>query len=172
MAGTAHIARLPLIAAALLSSACSHQPPVSRPSALPPPAQQRPLPPPSLLPPTIGDCTPGPFIVFFAWDDTAITPEAAAILDNALAQYANCGRASVRIAGFADRSGPPRYNVVLSLRRAEVVRAYFAGHAVDPTLMTIRAFGEDPAHLRVKTPDGVQQVQNRRVEVTYGPEPD
>jgi OOP family OmpA-OmpF porin len=172
MARPAHLARFALFAALALASACSDQTPAPRLSAAPPPPQQRPLPPPSPPPPNITDCTPGPFIVFFAWDSTAIMPEAAAILDNALAQYANCGRASVTVAGFADRSGPPRYNVALSRRRAELVLAYFAGHAVDPALMTIRAFGEDPDHLRVKTPDGVQEVQNRRVEITYGPGPD
>ena len=32
-----------------------------------------------------------------------------------------------------------------------------------------QSFGEDRAHLRVETADGVREVQNRRVEITYGP---
>jgi outer membrane protein OmpA-like peptidoglycan-associated protein len=33
--------------------------------------------------------------------------------------------------------------------------------------MTTQAFGE--THPRVETADGVRELQNRRVEITYGP---
>lgn len=136
-------------------------PPAPEPVA-PPPAPEPVAPPP---PPVV--CSPGPFIVFFEWDKSDITPEAASILDNAIAQYANCGNAQVMLAGHADRSGSAKYNVGLSQRRADAVKAYFVAHSIPDSVVTEQAFGE--SRPRVETADGVREVQNRRVEITYGP---
>ena len=73
------------------------------------------------------------------------------------------------LAGFADRSGNPKYNVGLSQRRADAVKGYLASHTIPEGVITTAAFGEDPTKLRVQTEDGVREVQNRRVEITYGP---
>lgn len=107
--------------------------------------------------------------MFFDFDKSDITPEAASILDNAVSAYQNCGNAQVMLAGFTDRSGSPKYNVGLSQRRADAVKAYLGSHSVPEAVIATQAFGEDPTKLRVQTADGVREVQNRRVEVTYGP---
>ncbi|WP_156455335.1 OmpA family protein, partial [Sphingomonas sp. CCH5-D11] len=112
-------------------------------------------------------CSPGPFIVFFEWDKSDITPEAASILDNAVTQYQSCGNAQVMLAGHADRSGAASYNVGLSQRRADAVKGYLTSKAIPETVISTEAFGE--SRPRVDTADGVREVQNRRVEVTYGP---
>jgi outer membrane protein OmpA-like peptidoglycan-associated protein len=112
-------------------------------------------------------CSPGPFIVFFEWDRSDITPEAGSILDNAVQQYQNCGGAQVMIAGHADKSGSASYNVGLSQRRADAVRGYLASRAIPEGVISTEAFGE--GRPRVETADGVREVQNRRVEVMYGP---
>jgi OOP family OmpA-OmpF porin len=112
-------------------------------------------------------CSPGPFIVFFEWDRSDITPEAASILDNAVTQYQSCGNAQVMLAGHADRSGAASYNVGLSQRRADAVRSYMSSHGIQDGVISTQAFGE--SRPRVETADGVREVQNRRVEVTYGP---
>ncbi|MBN8816277.1 MAG: OmpA family protein [Sphingomonas sp.] len=135
--------------------------PVPEPVAPPPPAPEPVAPPP---PPV---CAPGPFIVFFDWDKSDITPEAASILDNAIAQYANCGNANVMVAGYTDTSGSAKYNVGLSQRRADSVKAYMVAHSIPESVITEQAFGE--TRLRVQTADGVREVQNRRVEINYGP---
>jgi len=109
----------------------------------------------------------GPFIVFFDWDKDEITPQAAAILDNAAAAYTQTGQASVVLAGHADASGPADYNVGLSQRRANNVRSYLAGRGVPDGSITTEAFGE--SRLLVQTADGVREPQNRRVEITFGP---
>jgi outer membrane protein OmpA-like peptidoglycan-associated protein/opacity protein-like surface antigen len=109
----------------------------------------------------------GPFIVFFDWDKSDITPEAAAILDNAAAAYQQTGKAQVMLAGHADRSGSASYNVGLSQRRADAVRAYLAGRGVADGAMSTAAFGEERP--LVQTEDGVREPQNRRVEITFGP---
>lgn len=123
-----------------------------------------PPPPPAAEPPV---CSPGPFIVFFEWDKSDITPEAASILDNAVTQYQSCGNAQVMVAGFTDTSGSAQYNVGLSQRRADAVKAYLTSHAIPDGVVSTQAYGE--TRLRVQTADGVREVQNRRVEITYGP---
>ena len=109
----------------------------------------------------------GPFIVFFDWDKDEITPQAAGILDNAAGAYQQTGRASVTLAGHADRSGSDAYNVGLSQRRANNVRSYLAGRGVPDGSITTEAFGE--SRPLVDTADGVREPQNRRVEITFGP---
>ena len=77
------------------------------------------------------------------------------------------GQAQVVLAGHTDRSGPDQYNVGLSQRRADTVKAYLAGHGIPDGVMTTQAFGE--SRPLVETADGVREPQNRRVEITFGP---
>jgi len=110
---------------------------------------------------------PGPFIVFFDWDMDEITPQAAAILDNAASQYQATGQARVVLAGHADRSGSDEYNIGLSQRRANNVGRYLEGRGVAAGSISTEAFGE--SRPLVETADGVREPQNRRVEITMGP---
>jgi outer membrane protein OmpA-like peptidoglycan-associated protein len=112
-------------------------------------------------------CNKGPYIVFFDWNKSDITPEAATILDNAITQYGNCQTVPIMLAGYTDRSGSPKYNLGLSARRNESVQAYLTSHGIPASSITSQAFGE--ANPRVPTADGVRELQNRRVEITYGP---
>jgi outer membrane protein OmpA-like peptidoglycan-associated protein len=111
-------------------------------------------------------CSAGPYIVFFDRDKAGITPEAATILDSAIAAYAHCGKAPISLAGHTDRSGGDKYNVRLSTRRTDSVRAYLTSHGIPGGAITSRAFGESMP--RVPTADGAREAQNRRVEITYG----
>ncbi len=133
----------------------------------PPPHLNNPAPPPPPPPPPAPACESGPYIVFFNWDKSDITPEAASILDNAVSAYANCGMASVMLAGYTDTSGSAQYNVGLSERRNASVRDYLTARGVPGGRITSEGFGE--TNLRVPTADGVRELQNRRVEITYGP---
>jgi len=95
------------------------------------------------------------------------TQQAASILNSAVTAYANCGSASVMLAGHTDRAGSTAYNVGLAERRNASVNSYLTGRGVPGTRITTEAFGESQP--RVPTADGVREAQNRRVEVTYGP---
>lgn len=110
-----------------------------------------------------GPCLPGPYIVFFDWDSSAISPDAATVLDSTVSSTTGCGSATIRIAGYADRSGSEQYNIGLSTRRADAVQAYLASHGATAQTTT-QAFGE--SNPRVPTADGVRELQNRRVEIT------
>jgi outer membrane protein OmpA-like peptidoglycan-associated protein len=57
--------------------------------------------------------------------------------------------------------------VGLSQRRDDAVREYLTSHGVAANAISARAFGE--TNQRVPTADGVRELQNRRVEITYGP---
>ena len=139
---------------------------------LPPPPAPAPLPAPAPAP--LPPCppaavTPGPFLVFFDWDRSVVTAEAAAILDRAADQYAATGQTSVVLAGHADKSGTDDYNQALSQRRADAVKRYMVGKGVAEGVITTEAFGE--TRPLVDTADGVREPQNRRVEITFGGTP-
>ena len=146
------------------------EPPAVVPVPPPPPVIAPPPPPPPVVrpaPPPPPRCNTGPYIVFFDWDKSNLTPAATTVLDNAVSQYANCGMAKVMLAGHADRSGSDKYNVGLSQRRNATVKAYLTGKGISDSVITTQAFGESKP--LVATADGVRENQNRRVEVTYGP---
>ena len=119
-------------------------------------------------PPPVVECAPGPYIVYFDWDQSNITPEAASTLDNAISAYnRGCTGTQVMLAGHADRSGSAKYNVGLSERRNTAVRSYLTARGISDGSISAQGFGESrPA---VATADGVRNDQNRRVEITYGP---
>jgi outer membrane protein OmpA-like peptidoglycan-associated protein len=118
-------------------------------------------------PPPVARCNQGPYIVFFDWDKSDITPEAATILNNAVTAYGNCGTAAIMLAGHTDRSGSNQYNQGLAERRNASVRTYLTGRGIPQARISSQAFGESMP--RVPTADGVRELQNRRVEISYGP---
>lgn len=147
------------------------EPPAPPPVPVPPPAPV-PVPPPAPVPvptppPAPPPCNTGPYIVFFDFDESAITAEAANTLDQAVTAYANCGTARVMLAGHTDRAGSVQYNIGLAERRNESVAAYLTGKGIPGSRISSAALGESQP--RVATPDGVREQENRRVEVNYGP---
>ncbi|MCJ2184856.1 OmpA family protein, partial [Novosphingobium sp. 1949] len=131
----------------------------------PPPPPPPPPPAPAPAPEVV--CNKGPYIVFFDWDKSDITPEAATVLDSAVTAYGNCDNVPIMLAGYTDASGTKTYNMGLSKRRNASVQAYLTSHGIPEAAISSEAFGE--ANQRVPTADGVRELQNRRVEITYGP---
>lgn len=138
--------------------------PAAAPPPPPPPAAMPPPPPPA---PVAMVCNKGPYIVFFDWDKSAISPEAANILDSAVQAYGSCANVPIMLAGYTDSSGTPKYNLGLAARRDDSVQGYLTSHGVAAAAISSHAYGE--ANQRVPTADGVRELQNRRVEITYGP---
>ncbi|WP_166430617.1 OmpA family protein [Polymorphobacter arshaanensis] len=142
-----------------------YSPPPEAAAPPPPPpapmAEAAPLPP---CPPAA--VTPGPFLVFFDFDKSLITPEASAILDRAAEQFAATGQVSVALTGNTDTSGSADYNMALSQRRADAVRNYMVGKGVPGGAASATGVGE--TNLLVQTADGVREPQNRRVEIVFG----
>ncbi|MDA0369361.1 MAG: OmpA family protein [Proteobacteria bacterium] len=106
---------------------------------------------------------PREYLVFFDWDRADITTEAAEIIAAAAANAKDIRTIRLTTTGHADRSGPDTYNLRLSLRRAEAVRAVLLQRGVSPGEIEIFALGESEP--LVQTPDGVREPRNRRVQI-------
>jgi OOP family OmpA-OmpF porin len=109
-----------------------------------------------------------PFLVFFDFDRSDITPEADRIIRAAADSWKRgATRMQVGLVGHADRSGTDAYNQRLSERRAAAVRARLVQYGV--TNDVIRASGVGESQPLVPTADGVREPQNRRVEIGLTP---
>jgi outer membrane protein OmpA-like peptidoglycan-associated protein len=120
---------------------------VAKPAPTPPPPQPR------------------AFIVFFDWDRSDIRPDTQRVIEAAAAYAKERGLARVNLTGHADRSGPATYNMGLSLRRAQAVRAAFIKLGVSPS--DIALVGKGESEPLVPTADGVREPRNRRVEIMF-----
>jgi len=105
------------------------------------------------------------FLVFFDWDKSDITPEARQVISQASANTRKAGITRITLTGHADRSGPERYNMALSLRRANAVKREMMRNGV--AAKDIAVFGRGETQPLVPTPDGVREPQNRRVEIVF-----
>ena len=107
------------------------------------------------------------FMVFFDFDRSDLTIEAADILKK-VADNAKAGKVtSIELTGHADRAGSDAYNMKLSQRRANAVKKQLIRLGLPAAEIDTVAKGERPP-LLVQTGDGVREPQNRRVEIVYG----
>ena len=104
------------------------------------------------------------YIVFFDFDKADLKSDAQTVVRQAATGFKNStGVTRIEATGHADRSGTPAYNMKLSERRAEAVRAELIAQGVPANAITISAKGETQP--LVQTADGVREPQNRRVEI-------
>jgi outer membrane protein OmpA-like peptidoglycan-associated protein len=106
--------------------------------------------------------------VNFANDSSAIAPgevpklEASlAKISEALAKYQAVGPIKLYVVGHTDTVGSTKYNLALSLKRAQAIAAWFRTGAPDLPI-AYEGFGEQA--LRVPTPDNTSEPRNRRVD--------
>ena len=129
------------------------------PSAAPAPAAE-PAPQAAAAPPPV---RPQAYILFFDLNSEAISAEAVAVIDEALAAARAAGYTEFSVTGHTDRAGPADYNLALSLRRADAVRAAMVARGAEPDGIFVAGRGEaEPA---MPTADGVRDQANRRVEI-------
>jgi OOP family OmpA-OmpF porin len=107
---------------------------------------------------------PGPYIIYFGFDQDAIVESAMGVISEIAAQIASAGPSKVTVYGHADRAGSDEYNMGLSRRRADNVANALAAAGVSGDLLEIMEFGESQP--LVPTDDGVRNPENRRVEIT------
>jgi outer membrane protein OmpA-like peptidoglycan-associated protein len=75
----------------------------------------------------------------------------------------------IQVIGHTDTSGLPAYNQKLSERRAQNVAGALVVQGVPQNALTVTGVGEND--LKVPTPPGVREPQNRRVEIIEGGAP-
>ena len=104
------------------------------------------------------------FVVYFPFDQYALTPEAQDVVKQA-AQYATDGHATrIVVVGHTDTSGSVKYNLRLSERRAKAVADALVGLGVGQDVMKVDWVGK--TDLAVPTPDGVKEPLNRRSTIS------
>jgi outer membrane protein OmpA-like peptidoglycan-associated protein len=137
------------------------------PAAAPPPSPPRaaapaPAPAPIRQAPA-APAVPQKFLVFFDWDRSNLRSDGSQIVSDA-ANYARTnGRARIETTGHADTSGANAYNLGLSQRRAEAVKAELVRLGIPAGEIVVLFKGEEAP--LVATGDGVREPQNRRVEI-------
>ncbi|MBV9248046.1 MAG: OmpA family protein, partial [Acetobacteraceae bacterium] len=103
------------------------------------------------------------YLVFFDWDKATLTDRARQIIKEAADNSTRVQYTRIEVNGYTDTSGTPRYNMGLSIRRANAVKAELMRDGVPESAITTQGFGE--THLLVPTGPGVREPQNRRVEI-------
>ncbi len=103
------------------------------------------------------------FIVFFEFDKSSLTADGRKVVDAAAAAFKS-GRSNVAIAGYTDLAGTQQYNLALSKRRADTVKAALVRDGVPAAAIDASWHGKE--NPRVPTANGVREPQNRRVEIT------
>jgi len=101
--------------------------------------------------------------VNFDNDSASLRPESIVILDNAAVTLKEWGEVKVEVAGHTDSVHSDAYNLKLSQRRAEAVRAYLIKQGVAADRLTATGYGESKPVADNKTAAG--RAKNRRVEL-------
>ncbi|MGH7046191.1 MAG: OmpA family protein [Stellaceae bacterium] len=132
-------------------------------------AQPAPPPPVAAAPPPPPPPAQTTFTVFFPWDSATLTPEGGQIVQAAATAFKAGAPSAVQVTGYTDTSGSPAYNQGLSERRAQSVASALEQDGIPQTALAVT--GQGPNDLRVPTPPGVREPQNRRVEIVEGAGP-
>jgi outer membrane protein OmpA-like peptidoglycan-associated protein len=104
-----------------------------------------------------------PGSVLFDFDSAKIRPDAERTLAEVAEVVKSYKARPVRVEGHTDSVASDDYNLKLSERRAEAVRAWLAGRGADKARLTTKGHGEGRPVADNGTAEGRQK--NRRVEV-------
>ncbi|HUK61007.1 MAG TPA: DUF992 domain-containing protein [Stellaceae bacterium] len=140
---------------AYVTPVASPAPPMMAPSPAPAPAPAAAVPPGQTL------------IVFFDFDKATLTPAGRGVVNAAIAAAKQGATVRIQVNGYTDTSGTKKYNLGLSKRRADTVTAALVGGGIAANRIQSMGYGEE--NLRVQTPNGVREPQNRRVEILVSP---
>jgi len=130
-----------------------------KPIPEPPPVAQVPPPPP----PAPGTKIATVKHVNFAFDKSALKPGAIPVLDNVVNIMNDNPSLEVYVDGYTDAIGSRAYNLGLSKRRADAVKAYLVDNGVSSSRITTRGFGMDNPVASNATEAG--RAENRRAEI-------
>jgi OmpA-OmpF porin, OOP family len=103
------------------------------------------------------------FLVFFDFDKSDISADARQTLQQAVAAAKSQGSTRIDLTGHTDTVGSAAYNMKLSVRRGEAVKKVLVELGIAADEITV--VGKGKTDLLVKTPDGVREPKNRRVEI-------
>jgi outer membrane protein OmpA-like peptidoglycan-associated protein len=102
--------------------------------------------------------------VNFITDSAELTPESKSTLDRTAASLRAWPEVRVEIGGHTDSVADDAYNLELSQRRAETVRAYLIHEGIHASRLVAKGYGETRPIAPNDTESG--RAKNRRVELT------
>ena len=101
--------------------------------------------------------------VNFITDSAELTPGSKRVLNRVANSLKEWSEVDVEIEGHTDNVADDAYNMDLSQRRAESVRAYLISRGVSASRLTAKGYGETRPVASNNTPEG--RAHNRRVEL-------
>ncbi len=100
---------------------------------------------------------------FFDFDKSVLKPQGRATLDDLAAKIKGINLETLISTGYTDSIGTEAYNMGLSLRRANAVKAYLVSKGIDANRIVVEGRGERNPVATNKTAAG--RAKNRRVEI-------
>jgi len=104
------------------------------------------------------------FVVYFPFDQYALTPEAQGVVQEAADYAAGGGATQITVVGYTDTSGGFAYNMRLSERRAKATADALVRLGINQS--TLKVDWKGKTHLAVQTADGVKEPLNRRSTIS------
>ncbi|HEY0245700.1 MAG TPA: OmpA family protein [Mucilaginibacter sp.] len=92
-----------------------------------------------------------------------LKPEAQSNLQNLATSLKNNPQTNILIIGHTDNTGTEKYNLELSVKRAQAVKSYIVAANVDAARLSTQGKGKVEPIADNNTPEG--RAQNRRVEI-------
>jgi outer membrane protein OmpA-like peptidoglycan-associated protein len=106
---------------------------------------------------------PQSFVLYFRLDSNELTEASRLLLPEVMRAVGARVVPDFVVVGHTDTTGDPKFNYVLGLNRANVVRNLLVSAGLDASLIEVASHGE--ADLLVRTPDETLEARNRRVEI-------
>ena len=106
---------------------------------------------------------PAVFMMYFKSGSKELTDKSLPLITEILEAIKSQGSNHVRVIGHTDTIASVKYNRRLSLLRAKSVADVLVSGGVDRGIIEIEFYGKEK--LLIKTPDGVAEPKNRRVEI-------
>jgi outer membrane protein OmpA-like peptidoglycan-associated protein len=108
--------------------------------------------------------TPVVYIVNFETGGTELTADSKQMIVEVVKAIKTRNPLEITVSGHTDSVGSAEYNRVLSLKRAHAIASILVSQGVKEELIEITYHGKENPLIR--TPDGVAELRNRRVEIT------
>jgi OOP family OmpA-OmpF porin len=102
--------------------------------------------------------------VTFNLNQATLTPNAETVLDAVAPAFSGQPSLRAEVAGHTDSRGSEAYNLSLSQRRAEAVRAYLIWRGAKPEQLTAHGYGKSELLIKPETSE-TDRERNRRVEL-------